>query len=449
MNASLEDLLRRYTSYPTAVEFHEGVGAETYRSHLERAARSREPLSLYVHLPFCEERCLFCGCNVVVTKRRDVAARYLDMLVREIDALAAFVGRRPVAQMHWGGGTPTYLDPDPIRRLHGAIAERFAFTPGAERGIEVDPRVTTRAHLETLRDLGFDRLSAGVQDFAADVQEAIGRFQTLRQTTDLVAEARSLGFASINLDLVYGLPRQTAEAFAASLDLVLELRPDRLAVYSYAHVPWMKGHQRKIPPASLPSPATKLALFTTAVAALTEGGYDAIGMDHFALPGDELARAARNGTLGRNFMGYTVHAAPDMVACGLSGIGDVAGAYVQNHPKLHAYEAAVARDDLAVERGYLLSDDDRLRREVIASLMCRFRLDLDDIGRRFGIDARARFAPDLERLQPMEEDGLVRRDEGTLHVTEEGRLFVRNVCMCFDAHLDKPAPARPRWSRTV
>jgi oxygen-independent coproporphyrinogen-3 oxidase len=437
----------RYTSYPTALELHEGLGREAFREELRKAAQREGPLSLYVHLPFCEERCLFCGCHVVVTRKREVAERYLGFLEKEIDAVARLLGRgRRVTQLHWGGGTPTYLAPDQMRRLFGAIRDRFALDPDAEIAIEVDPRVTTAEHLETLKELGFNRLSAGVQDFSTEVQEAIGRHQTYAQANALVEKARELGFRSINLDLVYGLPRQTLESFEETLRTVTALRPDRLAIYSYAHVPWLKGHQRKIDTGDLPAAETKAGLLASAVRMLGAAGYVPIGMDHFALPDDELATAAREGGLWRNFMGYTVRRGSDLVAMGLSAISDVDGTFLQNHRKLHAYEKAVEEGGLATERGYAPTTDDRLRRHVITELMCNFRVERADVERRFGIRFDEVFARELQELRPLAEDGLVELDPKGITVKE--RLFVRNVCMAFDAYLGRHR-GRPRWSRTV
>jgi oxygen-independent coproporphyrinogen-3 oxidase len=437
----------RYTSYPTALELHEALGTDAYREALGQAGRRDGPLSLYVHLPFCEERCLFCGCHVVVTRHREVAERYLGFLEKEIAAVAGLLGRgRRVTQLHWGGGTPTYLSPDQMRRLFRMLSDRFAIDPDAEIAIEVDPRVTTPEHLATLKELGFNRLSAGVQDFASDVQEAIGRHQTYEQAATLVAKARELGFTSVNLDLVYGLPRQTKESFEETLRTVTELRPDRLAIYSYAHVPWLKGHQRKIAVEDLPQAETKAALLASAVRMLTVAGYVPIGMDHFALPDDELARAAREGGLWRNFMGYTVRRGNDLVGLGLSAIGDLDGTFFQNQRKLHAYERAAEAGGLTTERGYAPTPDDRLRRHVITELMCNFRLDRADVERRFGIRFDETFRRELDELLPLAEDGLVRIDAKGITVAE--RLFVRNVCMIFDAYLGRHR-GRPRWSRTV
>jgi len=444
---ALNDLLKRYdkpgpryTSYPTAVEFHDGVGAAEYAMHLEAAARRTEPIGFYIHLPFCEERCLFCGCNVVITKQRGIATRYLVHLEQEIAELGRRLGRnRPIAQYHWGGGTPTYYTPDEMRRLHACVRANFDFEKDAEMAIEVDPRVTTVEHLETLRDLGFNRLSMGVQDFDADVQQAVGREQPYEMTARLLETARGLGFHSTNLDLIYGLPLQTPERFVETLRLVSGLRPDRIAFYSYAHVPWLKGHQRKLAEDQLPTPEVKLGLYCSALEEFRKQGYHAIGMDHFALPDDELSLAAEAGTLGRNFMGYTVKHAADLVACGVSGIGEVGGAFFQNRRKLINYENAIDAESLAVDRGYVLTDDDHLRRRVIAELMCMFHTDL----------AGHDFAEEIAALAPMVEDGLVEIDGTRVAVTERGRLFVRNVCMVFDTHLKQHAKDKKRFSRTV
>jgi len=451
------DLLRRYdrpgpryTSYPTAVEFHEGVGAARYAEHLARAARVDAPLSFYIHLPFCEERCLFCGCNVVITRKREVVRRYLDLLVREIHDVAGRLGtRRRLSQYHWGGGTPTYLTPDEMRELQAEVFGEFAIDPGAEVAVEVDPRVTTPEHMAALCELGFNRLSMGVQDFTPEVQEAVNRIQSFERTRDLVALARRLGFASVNIDLIYGLPHQTPETFQRTLEQVVVIRPDRVAVYSFAHVPWLKGQQRKLDVEALPAPSTKIELFARAIDAFTGAGYLPIGMDHFALPEDELGRALADGTLWRNFMGYTVKHAPDMVACGVSGIGDVSGAFFQNRKVLHEYERAVEAGELPVGRGYVLTPDDHVRRYVITSLMCTFRVDVPEVERRFDVRFWEAFSRERESLRPFEADGFVRVAPERIEVVGAGRLFVRNVCMAFDAHLSKHAGEKARFSRTV
>ncbi len=449
----------RYTSYPTALEFRSaaegagGVGSAEYSAALAAAAERPGPLALYVHLPFCAERCLFCGCNVVVTKRADVGTRHLDLLLKEIERVGALIrgpgggkanGRRCLSQIHWGGGTPTWYAPDQLRRLHEAIRTNFDIQPGAECAIEVDPRVTTAEHLETLRDLGFNRLSLGVQDFDPDVQAAIRRIQPFRNTAALVAHARSLGFRSINLDLIYGLPRQHAESFSRTLEQVIELSPERLALYSYAHVPWMRGHQKKLDENELPSATAKLGLYLAALERFSAAGYEPIGMDHFARPDDELAEAARARTLGRNFMGYTVCPADDIVGCGTSAIGELGGVFFQNEKTLWEYEEAVQAGRLATARGYASTDEDRLRRRVIHSLICRFELVFDEICPDFA----DHFAAELAALSPLETDGLVSIGPKSIAVRSCGRLFIRNICMVFDQYLAHGGNT-PRFSKTI
>lgn len=444
----------RYTSYPTAMEFTTAFDERAYRAHLAEAARRpADPLSLYLHLPFCESRCSFCGCLVVVTKKREVAARYLDALRREIRLLAAALrDRRRVVQYHWGGGTPTYLEPAQLQSLHRAVAAEFVLDPGAEMAIEIDPRVTTCEQVDLLRALGFNRLSMGVQDFTPEVQAAINRHQSRMQTRALFEYARRAGFGSINVDLVYGLPLQTPPAFAGTLDAVIELRPERIAVYSYAHVPWLRGNQRRIDPNALPSPALKLALFELAADRLVAAGYRQIGMDHFALPQDELAVATAQGRLHRTFMGYTTRAAPDLVGLGLSAIGDVAGAYAQNAKKLSAYYAALDQGRFAVERGHRRDRDDEIRRHVITQLMCHFRVDSVEVSRRFGVSFDTYFAQELAELGSADGpagDGLVSVGPDGVRILPRGRLFVRSICMVFDRYLRADRAGRSLFSRTV
>jgi oxygen-independent coproporphyrinogen III oxidase len=453
------DLLRkydrpgpRYTSYPTAVEFHDGFGEEAYRRRLSLAAQQPDaPLSLYVHLPFCRERCTFCGCMVVITRKPEVAARYLAYLEREIDMLADALGpRRRVVQYHWGGGTPTYLSIPQMERLHGAIARRFAVEPGAEVAIEVDPRVTSPAQLAALRALGFNRVSFGVQDFTPEVQAAVGRIQSEPLTRTLVDEARRLGFVSINIDLIYGLPLQDAVSFGRTVDAVIALGPDRVAAYSYAHVPWIRAHQKRIDTASLPAGEQKLALFAAAMDRFLAAGYQQIGMDHFARPGDELATAAAARRLHRNFMGYTTRPAPDMVGLGVSSIGDVAGAFAQNGKKLSSYYDALDAGRFPIEKGYELDADDHLRRRVITDLMCQSELDIPVVEQQFGIRFREYFDRELQELEAgAGADGLLEVDATALRLTTVGRMLVRNVCMVFDRHLRARSEERPVFSRTV
>jgi oxygen-independent coproporphyrinogen-3 oxidase len=455
------DLLRRYdrpgpryTSYPTAVEFDDRFTEADYRARLARADEAgQEPLSLYVHLPFCAERCTFCGCNVVITRKRGVSVAYLDVLAREIDLVAeALPRRRRVAQLHWGGGTPTYQTVEEMWALHRALKRRFTLEPGAEVAIEVDPRVTSRPQMEALREMGFNRISMGVQDFSPEVQEAVNRRQTEAQTRALHDLCRELGFTSVNMDLIYGLPRQTPESFAAGIERLLTMRPDRVAVYSFALVPWIKAQQKTIDPAQLPPPEIKLRLFCLARERFLDAGYVQIGMDHFALPQDELARAVPDRRLRRNFMGYTVTMGSDLIGLGLSAIGDVAGSYSQNTKKLTTYAEAVDSGRLPVERGYVLDADDRIRREVISRLMCHFYLDRGEIEEQFGIDFGRYFAPELAELSGAEGPaghGFVEVRPDSVAVTSLGRLFVRNVCMVFDRHLRGRQLDKPVFSRTI
>ena len=452
------DLLRRYnvqgpryTSYPTAPMWKPDFGPEEYGSILEQsgAAAAPAPLSLYVHLPFCEKLCYFCGCTVVITGSRHVPeSDYLEVLEREIDWVAARAGPgRTAVQLHWGGGTPTYFPPHLLERLGRRIFDRFAFAPDAEIGVEVDPRVTTPEHLEALSGLGFNRLSMGVQDFDPRVQAAINRIQPYAQTRGLVEAARRLRFTSLNIDLIYGLPHQTPESFSATIDRVLEIGPDRLAVYSYANVPWMKKHQSVLVP-DLPEDGTKFEIFRTALERFTAGGFEYIGMDHFARPDDELARARRERTLHRNFQGYTTKAGTDLIGFGMSAIGSVGAHYVQNRRELPAYREAVSGAGSATFRGIRLSADDRLRRTVIGNLLCHGVVVKSEIRDRFGVDFDSYFASSLEKLAPCAEDGLVELSPHEIRATELGRIFLRNLAMPFDAYLED-APAQPVFSRTL
>jgi oxygen-independent coproporphyrinogen-3 oxidase len=390
---------------------------------------------------------------VVITRKREIVRRYLDYLKREIDLLAAALpSRRRVAQCHWGGGTPTYLEPDQMETLFAKLAATFRFEPDAELAIEVDPRVTTDEQLALLRRLGFNRVSLGVQDFDEQVQTAIGRHQTEEQTKATYETCRELGFGSINFDLVYGLPHQTADAFTASMQRVIELRPDRLALYSFAWVPWLKPHQKRLDKDAMPTGAEKIRLFGIARESLLGAGYRPVGMDHFALPDDEMVLAQRRRTLHRNFMGYTVRAGTDMTGLGLSSIGDVRGGFAQNAKKLPRYYEAIDDGRLPIERGYALNEDDLLRRAVITELMCNFYVDRGEMERRFGIEFGKYFATELAELSapggPLA-DGLIEIDDDRLEVTGSGRLLVRNLCMVFDRYLRKAGEDKPVYSRTI
>jgi len=443
----------RYTSYPTAVEFHDGVDEKTYVAKLAEANQiaADVPLSLYVHLPFCRQLCDFCACNAMATPHERVLTRYLDYLKREISAVAEQLpNRRSVVQLHWGGGTPTYYPSAQLRDLFEHITSYFTLQPDAEVAIEADPRITTREHLETLDDLGFNRLSLGIQDFTPEVQEAIGRGQTYEQTAELVHHAREIGFkGGLNFDLIYGLPRQGLESLDLNLDRTLELRPDRLAVYSFAYLPAIKANQRRLQPDDLPAPALKLQLYQSTLARLMGAGYEPIGMDHFSLPDDELAIAVREGRLARNFMGYTVKPSTTTIAFGVSAIGDLAGGYFQNIRKLSRYYQAIDQDCLPIERGRLLSADDRIRRDVIMQLMCNFRIDKKRVSSQFGIDFDDYFADSITRLAELEDEGFLQNNAEAVAVSGQGQLFVRNAAMAFDRYLAPKSTTRPAFSRTV
>lgn len=440
----------RYTSYPTAPMWQPTFGDAEYRAALARAAaRVEEPLSVYFHLPFCWHRCLFCGCNVVISKRPEVADTYLDYLYREVamgaDALGA---RKRVKQMHWGGGTPTYLDCGQIEALFQNVAARFDFASDAEIALEVDPRVTTRDQLRVLRQLGFNRISMGVQDLDPAVQAAIDRNQSEAQTRELFAWCREEGFDGINIDLIYGLPAQTEATWTRTIEAVIAIRPDRLAVYSYAHLPNMIKHQKKIDDIARPTGAEKFELFAIARRLFLDAGYRAIGMDHFALPDDELARAMDARRLHRNFMGYTVVPAEDMIGFGVSAIGEIGGAYAQNEKRPVLYYGELDAGRFPTHTGIALTHDDEVRRWVIRQLMCNFYLDFAELSRRYGVDYATYFAQEDLDLSPMYQEGFLVRAEDHLAVLPLGQVFVRNICMLFDAYHRRPDTFK-QFSRTV
>jgi len=442
----------RYTSYPTAPLFKPEFDDAAYRGRLNDAAqRPAEPLSMYVHLPFCHERCTFCGCNVVISPRRGPEEDYLHALERELDLLAEALGsRRGLNQLHWGGGTPTFLTPGQCERLFTAITDRFPIAPDAEIAIEVDPCVTSTEHLEVLARLGFNRISMGLQDIDPEVQKAVRRIQPLGLTRDLVVAARGVGFGSVNIDLIYGLPLQTEASFRDCVRTVIaELEPDRVACFSYAHVPWIKPHQRQLDESALPKGWEKFSLFTGAAREFVEAGYAFIGFDHFARPEDELARALGEDRIHRNFMGYTIMPAEDQVGVGVTAIGDVAGSYAANVKKLPAYTRALDAGRLPVERGLVRTAEDELRRAVIHRIICTLRLDFGWVAREYGIDPREHFAGALAELEPMADDGLVEIGDDGLAVAPRGRFFLRNLCMPFDAYLGNKDGEGPKYSRTV
>ena len=440
----------RYTSYPTAPVWKDDFGPEDLESSFSRANEASTPLSLYMHLPFCENLCLFCACNVSIQKNKSVAIPYLAALKREIDHVAARVSRsRHVIQFHWGGGTPTYLSSAQMEDLFGHARERFSFSPDAEIGVEVDPRVTTLEHLETLRRLGFNRLSMGVQDFEPRVQQTIHRVQPYEMTRDLISAARSLGFDSLNVDLIYGLPFQTAGTFRSTIDQALTLSPDRVAMFSYAHVPWLKKQQGSFA-AHLPEGTEKFRIFRAGLEGFLSAGYVYIGMDHFARPGDELALAQRNRTLHRNFQGYTTKAGADLYGMGVSAISSIGSTYAQNLREVPNYQDAVSRRGIATARGYRLSADDLLRRAVIGRLLCHTVIFKHEIEREFSIAFDDYFAPELSQLEPLRAEGLVLLPPGEIRVTPLGRIFIRNVAMTFDRYLrEQQMDKKPLFSKTL
>jgi len=452
-----DDLLRRfdtpgprYTSYPTADRFDERFGAAESTAELRRmGAAAATPLSLYVHIPFCESVCYYCACNKVVTRHHERASEYLDALEAELALVVASLGTgKPVSQLHFGGGTPTFLSDPELDRLMAALRRGFRIDADAEMSIEVDPRTVTPERLAHLRSLGFNRVSFGVQDFDAAVQKAVHREQSFESVRELIQSARALGFASINADLIYGLPRQTPESFARTVAQIAALRPDRIALYAYAHLPQRFKPQRRIVGDDLPSGAARVAMLGGAVAGFLAEGYDYIGMDHFALPDDALAVAKRQGRLHRNFQGYSTQPDCDLVALGVSAIGRLGATYQQNAKSLPEYYAALAANRLPVVRGLTLSADDVLRRNVIMALMCQGRVELDTIGRAHGIDFRERFAAELEQLAPLVSADLVTLQRDAIEVTASGWFVVRAVAMVFDRHL-RADPARDRFSRIV
>lgn len=440
----------RYTSYPTAPIWKEDFGPDDLEKYYALAEQRGTPVSLYMHIPFCESLCLFCACNVSIQKNKSVAIPYLDALKREIEHVGQGISKkRPVIQFHWGGGTPTYLTPSQMEDLFACARERFSFAADAEIGIEVDPRVTTRAHLETLRHLGFNRLSLGIQDFEPRVQETIHRVQPYEMTRDLMLQARELGFQSLNIDLIYGLPYQTAASFQATIDQALTLSPDRVAMFSYAHVPWLKKQQGSFQK-HLPEGMEKFRIFRAGLEKFLAAGYVYIGMDHFARPRDELAIAQRNRTLHRNFQGYTTKAGADLYGMGVSAISSIGDAYAQNRREVPAYQASVTQRASATMRGYRLSEDDRIRRAVIGRLLCHTVIVKPEIDHEFGITFDEYFAPELARLEEPQAEGLVILGPGEIRVTPLGRIFIRNVAMTFDRYLEEQKMLqRPLFSKTL
>ncbi len=438
----------RYTSYPPATEFHEGVKEEDYKRMLLDSNLSKRPLSLYFHIPFCESACWFCGCNVIISHRKDVTRRYLDYLYKEMERLKEYLDvSRPVVQLHWGGGTPNFLSNEEIRELFGKIREVFGISPDAEISVEIDPRYLSEGQLQTLREVGFNRISMGLQDLDPEVQRAINRIQPYELMERVMKDLRSLGFKSINIDLIYGLPYQTPEKFKKTIEQTIALDPDRVAVFNFAYVPWLKPLQRKIDPSTLPPPEDKLTILEMTIELFQKAGYVFIGMDHFAKPEDELAQAQREGTLWRNFQGYTTKKGVDLIGIGATSIGMLYGGYFQNYKTIRDYYLALDSGRLPIMRGYILTEEDFIRREVIMDLMCNFRCNFEKIESMFGINFEEHFHQELEELQDMEKDGLLKIDQRSIKVLPEGRLLIRNIAMVFDQYLK--TKKEQRFSRTI
>lgn len=448
----------RYTSYPTAPEWTDAIGPADFEAACERANAAGRPISLYVHLPFCDEQCWFCGCFMKVVPKPDRQGEergevegYLADLHREIDLLAARVDKgRPVVQVHWGGGTPTYLTPKQADALAEHLLAAFRPAPGAEISVEIDPRVTTPEHLAVLRRHGWNRVSMGVQDFDPEVQELVNRVQPFEMTKALVDAARELGYESLNLDLIYGLPGQRLAGFSRSVEQVLTLRPDRIAMYSYAHVPWLKKPQRVLA-AHLPEGTEKFAIFVSGIEKFSEAGYVYIGMDHFALPHDEIARAQVERTLWRNFQGYTTHEGVDLYALGVSAIAQIDDCYVQNTKDYAAYHAACAEGRPSTIKGWRLTSEDHLRRTVITNLLCHCVIKKREVEKEFGLASfDETFAREVAALPAFVADGLVEPRTDEIRVTPLGRIFIRNVAMLFDPYLLKRPADQPKvFSRTL
>lgn len=440
----------RYTSYPTAPVWSNTVNEAVYIEKLQRFAASSKTLSLYIHIPFCQSMCSYCGCNVVIRKADErFGDEYLNYLECEMQLVAGYLGtRKKVRQLHWGGGTPTFLSECQIERLYTLTQKFFDIDPNGEIAIEIDPRTIDKSKLKKLRALGFNRVSMGIQDFNEEVQKEVNRLQPYSLVQAFNNWCRELNFSSVNFDLIYGLPRQTPASFQSTIEKTIALHPQRIALYSFAYVPWLKKHQSKIDVALLPSNDVKLEIFLQARKALVAAGYKAIAMDHFALEGDELAKAFEGGTLYRNFMGYTVKPADEYLGLGVTSIGFLENTYLQNDKALPEYYRLLNEGHLPVERGKALSDDDIIRRWTINSLMCRFQVDKQEFRQRFAVDFDAYFVEEQNHLRWCRDNGLIGLENDQIKVLELGKIFIRNVCMGFDFYLRQKQPDQ-KFSRTV
>ena len=439
----------RYTSYPTANKFTEEFSAQDYIQQIELSNRVKGPLSLYFHIPFCDTVCFYCGCNKIVTKNRQRAQPYLDRLYREMQLQAQYYDTsRSVDQLHWGGGTPTFINHAQMRELMQKTREHFNLRADdqGEYSIEIDPREANAESIGLLRELGFNRISLGVQDFNPTVQKAVNRIQSIAETEEVIVAARQQSFHSVSVDLIYGLPLQTVESFHETLNTVIDLSPDRLSVFNYAHLPELFKTQRQINAADIPEPLTKLAILQDCIETLTRAGYVYIGMDHFAKPNDELARAQSNHTLYRNFQGYSTHAECDLIGLGVTSIGKVHDCYSQNERAMDAYTAQIDNGQLPVMRGIVLDEDDKLRRDVITQLICHFDLSIEKIEHQYNISFTDYFANAYPGLESMQKDGLLSFNDKSITVSARGSLLIRNICMLFDKYL---AQGQQRFSKVI
>lgn len=450
--ASLPASGPRYTSYPTADRFHSGFSETEYTKALSLRGMGalHKPLSLYIHIPFCNTICYYCGCNKIITKDKTRADVYIQYLEKEMELLAPHLGggRQQLAQLHFGGGTPTFLNDEQLERVFEMIRKYFVLIPNGEYSIEIDPRKVSRESVLKLGQLGFNRMSVGIQDFDPKVQESVNRIQSLEETREVIEAAREAGFKSVSVDLIYGLPHQSLESIKPTIETVLSLDPDRLALYHYAHLPHIFKPQRRIDTNSVPSSEEKLDILQYAVQTLTERGYVFIGMDHFAKPNDELSTALKEGWLQRNFQGYSTYADCDLLAIGVSSIGKIGSTYMQNERDIDAYYAAIDTGHLPVMRGYQLNRDDLLRRNIIQDLMCRFSLDFQIYESVFGIPFYLYFKDELVDLQKLAELGLLKLTQRKLTVTPKGRFLIRNIAMVFDYHL-RHKETQAQYSQTV
>ena len=441
----------RYTSYPTALQFDDQLTEDDYRRNALASNESGVPLSLYVHIPFCHTLCYYCGCNKIVTHNQDRVQKYMNNLYREIEMQAKlFSKKRKIEQLHFGGGTPTYLDEVQLRELMQKLGDAFNFDDSDERqfSIEVDPRTVDSDGIRLLTELGFNRLSLGVQDFDPQVQKAVNRIQSTEEVETLVYAARESGFKSISFDLIYGLPHQSVESFDTTLDAVIAIRPDRFAVYNYAHLPERFKGQRMINAEDIPAPETKLEILEKTIERLTSAGYVYIGMDHFALPEDELVQARKEGTLQRNFQGYSTHRYCDLISLGVSSISSIGNVYAQNSVTTMEYETLLEDGHLPIRKGIAVDDDDLLRAQVIQALMCYDKLRFDDFDAVAHIDFRSYFADELAQLAPLASDGLIEVDDDSISIQPKGRLLLRNIAMKFDRYL-KDSQHDNRFSRAI